>query len=67
MPKKPQHLPHAHAPIRYGERVKYATTKPYSPLLDKDGIHRIKTILGFLLYYACAVNKKLLVPLNAMR
>ena len=36
-PKKPQHTPHRHTPIIYGENVQYTAETPTSPPLDSSG------------------------------
>jgi hypothetical protein len=65
-PTKPQHSPYKHAPIIYGAKVQYATGPDDSPALDKDGISRVQAIVGALLYYARAVDNKLLVALSEL-
>jgi hypothetical protein len=65
-PSKPQHSPYKHAPIIYGAKVQYATGPDDSTPLDKDGVKRVQAIVGALLYYARAVDNKLLVALSEL-
>jgi hypothetical protein len=65
-PKKPQHAPHAHRPITYGATEQFLPDDDTSPLLDADGIKRIQAIVGSLLYYAHAVDNKLLATLSSI-
>jgi len=59
-PRKPQHSPHPHQPIIYGSSSQAVpTTDMGTPLCPSD-IKRIQGIVGSLLYYARAVDNKLL-------
>ena len=62
-PSKPQHSLYRHAPIVYGSKIQYAGGPYYNTPLDASGILRVQSIFGALLYYAQAVDKKLLVAL----
>ena len=66
MPLKPQFLLHKHREIQYGAKVQTALDVDTSPTLDAKGIKRVQQIVGYLLYYARAVDNKLLVALNAI-
>jgi len=66
MPKKPQHSPRQHTPITYGAKQQFSQEEDCSPRLDDIGVKRIQGIVGGLLYYARAVNNKLLMPLSAI-
>ena len=46
--------------------MQYATGPDDSPALDKDSITRVQAIVGALLYYARAVDNKLLVALSEL-
>ena len=50
----------------YGSKVQYAAEDDYSPTLDADGILRVKSIVGALLFYGRAVNNELLVSLSEL-
>ena len=63
-PKKLQLLPYRHTTIIYGAKIQYSTKPPFSPSLDDKGIYRVHSIVGALLYYARAVDNKLLAALN---
>ena len=65
-PKKPQHSPYKHAPIIYGVKIQYAPDADDSAPLDKDGILRVQSIVGALLFYGRAVDNKLLVALSEL-
>ena len=65
-PKRPQHSPHKHRPIVYGAKGQYVPPEDTSTPLDKAGVKRVQRIVGALLYYARAVDNKLLVALSAI-
>jgi len=65
-PRKPQHAPHAHREIIYGAREQLVPDTDTSPPLDDAGIKRIQGIIGSLLYYARAVDNKLLATLSTI-
>jgi hypothetical protein len=66
-PTKQQHSPHKHRPITYGAKAQLVTDEAdTSPPLDAAGIKRVQGIVGCLLYYAQAVDNKLLCTLSAI-
>ena len=65
-PAKAQHLPLAHQEIVYGAKEQLVSDIDNSPSLDNEGVKRIQGIIGSLLYYAQAVNKKLLATLSTI-
>ena len=65
-PAKPQHAPHKHREIVYGAKTQMSLDKDTSAKLDATGIKRVQGIVGSLLYYARAVDNKLLVALSAI-
>jgi len=65
-PSKPQHAPHKHREIIYGAAEQVTPEEDTSPALDEAGTKRIQGIVGALLYYARAVDNKLLVALSAI-
>ena len=65
-PKKPQLPSHKHRKISYGNKEKLAPEEDTSPPLDIQGTKRVQGIVGALLYYARAVDNKLLVDLSAI-
>ena len=65
-PKKPQHLPHKHRPIDYGDTQQIVQPTDTSPPLNDKGIKRVQVIVGDLIYVGIEVNKKLLVALSAI-
>ena len=62
--KKRQLSPYKHTPIAYGAKIQYATDPPFSPPLDTQGILRVQSIFGALLYYSWDVDNKPLVSIN---
>ena len=67
IPKKPQLSPHKHHKVIYGAKEKLAPEDDTTPPLDSQGTKHFQGILGDLLYYARAVDNKLLVGLSAIR
>ena len=65
-PAKPQHAPHKHREIVYGAKTQMSPDEDTSAKLDATGIKRVQGIVGSLLYYARAVDNKLLVALSAI-
>jgi hypothetical protein len=66
-PKISEQSPHKHRPIQYGAKEQYANNEvDTSPKLDAKGIKWVQAINGALLYYARAVDNRLLLTLNAI-
>ncbi len=65
MPRKPQLLPFTATPIAYGQKTQYMPDKDTSAPLSPDCVKRVQIFYRPLLYYAQAVNNKLLVAFNA--
>ena len=65
-PRKPQHAPHAHIPIAYGATTQLVPEPSKEPLLSTKETKHIQGIVGSLLYYARAVDNKLLATLSAI-
>ena len=65
-PKKPQLSPHKHRKISYGNKEQLVPEEDTSSPLDSQGTKRVQGIVGALLYYARAVDNKLLVGLSAI-
>jgi hypothetical protein len=65
-PSKPQHAPHKHREIVYGAKIQLSPEDDTSAPLDAAGIKRIQGIIGSLLYYARAVDNKLLMTLSSL-
>jgi hypothetical protein len=66
MPTNCQLSPHNHREIVYGQVTQIAHNKSYSPPPSYEGIKRIQGIISALLYYARAVNNKLLATLSTL-
>ena len=65
-PKKPQLSPHKHQEISYDAKEQLSPEDDTSPPLDIQGKKRVQGIVGAILYYARAVDNKLLVGLSAI-
>ena len=50
----------------YGAKIQYAAVPNNSPPLNAAGILRVQAIVGTLLFYAWAVDNKLLISLNEL-
>ena len=50
-PQNPQQYPYKHTQIIYGTNVLYADEDNDSPSLDAEGILRVQSIVGALLFY----------------
>jgi hypothetical protein len=66
MPIKCQLSPQKHCEIVYGQTTQLTHDEPYSPPLSAEGVKRIQGIIGTLLYYAHAVDNKLLATLSTL-
>jgi hypothetical protein len=66
MPTKRQLSPHKHREIIFSQTTQLTHVNPYSPPLSTEGVKRIQGIIGALLYYARAVNNKLLTTLSTL-
>jgi hypothetical protein len=66
MPKKPQLLPFTATPIAYGQKTQYTPDEDTLAPLSPERIKHDQKIIRPQLYYAQAVNNKLLVALNAI-
>jgi len=65
-PVKPHIFPYKCLPITYGVKTQLTPEADTSELLDEHWKRRIQEIVGLLLYYARAVDNKLLVALSAI-
>jgi hypothetical protein len=65
-PLKPRLSPYTCLPISYSIKTQFSPDEDISELLDDAGKHCTQEIIGSLLYYACAVDNKLLVALSAI-
>jgi hypothetical protein len=65
-PRKLQCSPHAHREIIYGAKEQLLPDTDTSPPLDDAGVKRVQGIVGSLLYYARAVDNKLLATLSTI-
>ena len=64
-PPHPQHAPHQHKPIKYGAREQTAPINMSRPLSPAT-IKQIHQIVSTLLYYSCAVDPTMAVPLSSI-
>jgi hypothetical protein len=65
-PHKPRLSPYTCLPIFYGAKTQLTPESDTSAILDDKRKHQIQEIVRSLLYYACAVDNKLLVALSAI-
>jgi hypothetical protein len=65
-PTKPRLSPHKCLPISYGAKAQLTPDADMSELLNEHRKSRIQEIFGSLLYYARAVNDKLLVAFSVI-
>jgi hypothetical protein len=65
-PSKPQHSPHACREIVYGANQQLVPEPDNSALLDVAGIKQVQGIIGSLLYYAQAIDNKLLATISTI-
>jgi hypothetical protein len=65
-PTKPRCSPYKCLPIAYGAKAQLTSEADTSDLLEDHHKRRIQEIIGLLLYYARAVDNKLLVALSAI-
>jgi hypothetical protein len=65
-PRKRQLSPFIAAPIAYGQKTQFTPEEDTSAPLSAERLLRVQKIIGSLLYYARAVDNKLLVALNAI-
>jgi hypothetical protein len=65
-PKKPQHQPYPHNPIKYGTKTQFAEPEDSSPFLNKDDKRFIQEVTGTFLFYARAVDPTMLVALSSL-
>ena len=65
LPRKSQISPHKHCEVTYGAKEQLTPEEYNIPPPDKEGTKRIQVIVGALLYYAIAVDNKLLVGLSS--
>lgn len=66
-PRKPQLSPHRHTPIRFGATQQFDPDPNDSAPLNIDEVKHVQSIVGALLYYARAVDNKLLVALSDIK
>jgi hypothetical protein len=58
--------PHKHCKVIFCQTTQLTHINPYSPPLSKEGVKRIQGIIVALLYYARAVDNKLLATLSTL-
>jgi hypothetical protein len=65
-PAKPQHQPHPHLPIKYGEKKQTSEPEDTSPKLNREETKFVQEVTGVFLFYARAVDSTMLVALSAI-
>ena len=66
IPKKPQLSLHNHREVIYGAKEQLSPEDYTSPPLDIQGKKLVQGIVGAILYYARAMDNKLLVGLSTI-
>jgi hypothetical protein len=61
-----QNSPHPHTILDYGNKIQYAADKVDTPKLGKDDTKYIQQVARMLLYYARAVDSKILPALSSI-
>ena len=64
--RKTQLSPHKHCEVIYGAKEQLTPKDDTATPLDSQGTKCVQVIVGALLYYALAVDKKLFVGLTAI-
>jgi hypothetical protein len=65
-PAKPQHQPHPHLPIKYGEKKQMSEPEDTSPKLNREETKFVQEVTEVFLFYARAVDSTMLVALSAI-
>ena len=65
-PTRPQHCPYTPEPKRYGSDTQRPLPKDTSPPLSKEDIKHVQRVIGSILYYARAVNLRVLMALSTI-
>jgi hypothetical protein len=65
-PTRPQHCPYTPEPKRYGSDTQRPLPKDTSPPLSKEDIKHVQWVIGSILYYARAVNLRVLMALSTI-
>ena len=63
---KPQNSPHANVPIKYGATSQLVIDPPPLARVSDKEIKYVQQFVGFLLYYASAVDSTLLTALLSL-
>ena len=66
IPNRLQMCPYSPEPKKFGSEAQAPLAPDASPKLDEKGIKRIQQIVGSILYYACAVDMKVLAALSTI-
>jgi hypothetical protein len=65
-PAHPEHAPHTYNPPIYGAKTQFVTEATSSPTLSDKEINKLQQLTSILLYYARAVDPKLIMPINVL-
>ena len=65
-PTRPQHCPYTPEPKRYGSDAQRPLPKDTSPPLSKEDNKHVQRVIGSILYYARAVNLRVLMALSTI-
>jgi hypothetical protein len=65
-PARPEHTPHTWNPLIYGEKKQFVNDKTSRPTLSDKDVNKLQQLTGTLLYYARAIDPKLIMPINVL-
>jgi hypothetical protein len=66
VPSKPQHCPYSPSPNQYGTKAQEPHPVKISPKLSPEESKEMQSVIGSILYYACAVNITVLMALSSI-
>jgi hypothetical protein len=63
---RPEHSPHTRKPPIYRAKTQFVSDTTHSPALSDKDVNKLQQLKGTLLYYARAVDTKLIMPINVL-
>ena len=65
-PSRPQHSPHPWTPPTYGQATQYAKALAVNPILTKEQQTYCQQVIGYFLYYGCAIANTILAAVGSI-
>jgi hypothetical protein len=65
-PARPEHSPHGWNPPIYGAKTQFVSDPTPSPALSDKDVNKLQQLTGTLLYYARAVDRTIIIPINVL-